>query len=342
MIFSKTDNQSNSNCLSLIRLIAALQVFCGHLFVHFQLPVSEQVNYSIYFLRGVPIFFVISGYLIWFSILRSKNYIQYIKKRFLRIYPELWVAVLVEITVLVVLYKGWKIKDILLFSIAQATLFQFWTPDSLRAYGVGTPNGALWTIGVMIQFYIVAWLFYKIMKNCKIVIWIIGFATSFFASWLVDYVITNIFGSGVLEKIYNQSFIKYFWLFYIGMFIAKFNEAIIPVLKKYWIIFILLSLVFFVSRFDVLSGYYLFWSLFLVLGLIGFAFKFPNLHLKYDISYGLFLYHMTVVNVFVNFGLIGKWLLVIPVVIISVVLALLSTITIGKISSKLKKQTAIK
>ncbi|MBE5775171.1 MAG: hypothetical protein E7337_14795 [Clostridiales bacterium] len=71
-------------------------------------------------------------------------------------------------------------------------------------------------------------------------------------------------------------------------------------------------------------------------GLIGFAYRFPKLSVDPDISYGLFLYHMTVVNVFVHLGWIGRWLYAVPVVLAAVLLALLSTLTVGKWSSRRK------
>ena len=95
-----------TNCLNLIRIIAAFQVMFGHMVEHLELPINETAFRMSYFFRGVPIFFVISGFLMWFSIGRSKTYSQYLKKRFWRIYPELWVAVLIEIGVILVLYKG--------------------------------------------------------------------------------------------------------------------------------------------------------------------------------------------------------------------------------------------
>ena len=93
-------------------------------------------------------------------------------KRFWRIYPELWVAVAVEIIVLLLLYRqpiNWPQMG--LFTFGQATIFQFWTPDFLRGYGCGTPNGALWTITVLIQFYFCAYLIYKWLHNKKFFVW---------------------------------------------------------------------------------------------------------------------------------------------------------------------------
>lgn len=77
----------------------------------------------------------------WFSIGRSRTYGQYLKKRFWQIYPELWMTVIVESVVLIVSYNDWNLKQLLLFTFGQGTIFQFWTPDSLCGYGVRTPNG---------------------------------------------------------------------------------------------------------------------------------------------------------------------------------------------------------
>ena len=272
----------------------------------------------------------------WFSINRSKSYAQYLTKRFWRIYPELWGAVIVEIIVLAILYRGWNVKDLALFTFGQGTLVQFWTPDSLRGYGVGTPNGALWTIGVMIQYYIIAWFFYKLMKNRRLNTWGIGFIASLVVSIAGIFVAHNLIRSEIMGKLYDQTFIKYFWLFYIGMFIAKFKDRILPVLIKYWYAYLIIAVVFFWTGYDIFAGYYLFWSLFLTIGLIGFAYRFPMLSVNTDISYGLFLYHMIVVNIFVNFGWTGSWQYVILVALLAGLLAYISTITIGRISVKKK------
>ena len=330
---------ASNNSLSLIRIIAAFQVMFGHMVEHLVLPINDTLFRVTYFLRGVPVFFVISGFLMWFSISRSKTYGHYLKKRFWRIYPELWGAVILEIVVIVILYHGWNLKSLLLFFFGQGSIFQFWTPDSLRGYGIGTPNGALWTIGVMIQFYIVAWFFSKLMKNRKLSTWIIAFLTCFAVSLGGGYIAQNLISSKeIIGKLYDQTIIKYFWLFYIGIFIAEFKDTLLPILQKYWYAFLIIAFAFFWTGCDFFSGYYLFWSLFLTAGLIGFAFRYPELSIHIDISYGIFLYHMTVINVFVNFGWIEKWLYVVPVVLTAVLLAYLSTVTIGRLSSVQKQK----
>ncbi|MCI8287953.1 MAG: acyltransferase [Lachnospiraceae bacterium] len=332
---------SELNCLNLVRIIAAVQVMFGHLVEHMELPINDTVFRSIFFLRGVPIFFAISGFLIWFSIGRSKSYKQYLEKRFWRIYPELWVAVIIELIILVVLYRGWNLKSLALFAFGQSTLFQFWTPDSLRGYGVGVPNGALWTISVMIQFYVVVWFFYKIMDNRKLRTWVIGFGAVFGISFWLDYFVHEVTKREIVGKLYDQTIIKYFWIFYIGMFIAEFKKVFLPMLQRCWYICLIIAAIFFVTEFDLYTGYYLGWSSFLVIGLIGFAYRFPQFRFSTDISYGLFLYHMTVINIFANFEWTGNWFYVIPIVIVSLGGAYISTVTIGRMSLLRKRKMEV-
>lgn len=336
-----SQNGRYNNCLSLIRIIAALQVILGHLIEHFELPITVNGLRAAYFLRGVPIFFAISGFLIWFSMERSQSYVDYLKKRFLRIYPELWLAVVVEIFVLVLLYRGWEINSLILFAVCQGSVLQFWTPESLRGYGVGTPNGALWTITVIIQFYIIAWAVYKLMKKRAAVTWIVWFIISFALSRVGTFIAHDFVGIEIVGKLYDQTIIKYFWLFYIGMFLAEFRDKLMMHLKKYWYLLLAVSLAFFWTSRDLFSDYYLGWSLFLTSGLIGFAYRFPELRISPDISYAMFLYHMTAINVFVHFGLTGSWVYVAPVLVIVVCVSFISTMTIGKISVYIKKSEVI-
>ena len=147
-----------TDCLSLIRLIAAFQVFYGHSIRHLDIPMPSVLSDCVRFVMGVPLFFFISGYLNWFSSERSVDALEYYRKRFWRIYPELWAAVILEILTIIYLFKGtinWPLLGV--FGITQGTVFQFWTPDFLRGYGCGCPNGALWTICVIIQYYIISY-----------------------------------------------------------------------------------------------------------------------------------------------------------------------------------------
>ena len=73
---SCTNVNNTNNCLSLIRLLAAIQVIFFHLVTHLHISIHPIVDSIATYFRGVPIFFILSGFLIWFSIERSSNYKQ--------------------------------------------------------------------------------------------------------------------------------------------------------------------------------------------------------------------------------------------------------------------------
>lgn len=86
----QTDNSEHrKNCLNTVRLIAAISVFYIHALNHLEVQMPDLLTRIIAFFQGVPIFFAMSGFLVWDSVGRSKSFGAYAKKRFLRIYPEL-------------------------------------------------------------------------------------------------------------------------------------------------------------------------------------------------------------------------------------------------------------
>jgi len=87
----KTDKKRNS--LNLIRLIAATQVFVGHAITAFHLslpPIVDWLLRPLFIFEGVPVFFCLSGFLLWDSIGKTPTFQCYLKKRVFRLYPELW------------------------------------------------------------------------------------------------------------------------------------------------------------------------------------------------------------------------------------------------------------
>lgn len=167
----------NNNSLNTFRLVAAFNVIFDHAFAHLNVPLDTHLGGLLKlfenFTLGVPIFFFLTGYLILQSVKNENDTVLYLKKRFVRLYPELWVAVIISVLSIIILYEKCNYFDLFKLIIAQGTFFQFWTPDSLRGFGNGAPNGSLWTICVFIQFYVIAWLLRKKLQNRKVSFWIL-------------------------------------------------------------------------------------------------------------------------------------------------------------------------
>ena len=307
-----------------------MQVMVKHLVVHLGLSVNPYVFAAISFFGGVPIFFAICGLVIWFSLERGNSFSQYCKKRFLRIYPELWVGVIFEILVILFLYDGFTPITLFLFALAQGSVLQFWSPDSLNGFGCGTPNGALWTIGITIQFYLLVFIIFKLLHKKKLFIWISTFIGSVLLSYFGN-LFFEILGINLLVKLFSQTVFRHLWLFIIGCFIAEFFDKIVPFISRFWALFLIAAIPPFLSGFGLhLGNYNLLWALPLCIGIIGFAYRFKGIKIKLDISYGIFIYHMIIANVFITFSLVGNWIYLVLVVIISLSLAYLTTVIRGK------------
>lgn len=120
-----TNNQNfRNNCFNLICYLAAFQVLIGHANLHLELKLPEHFTMILGFFHGVSIFFGLSGYLIWNSVDNIPHFKTYFKKRVLRIYPELWISVLLSIICIVIFYhEHIVIPDLTAFTFTQSTLF---------------------------------------------------------------------------------------------------------------------------------------------------------------------------------------------------------------------------
>lgn len=322
-----------TDCLNTIRLLGAIQVLYGHALSHLKIEAIPVVGDFINFFYGVPIFFTMSGFLIWGSCGRSVSYGDYLKKRFWRIYPELWVAVVIEMIVLFTLYAGpYNWPQTILFVFTQSSIFQFWTPECLRDYGCGTPNGALWTIGIIIQFYIISYFLYKRLHATSLKKWLWG---GVFPTILVGVLSPMIRERMpvIMGKLYGQTLLPYLWMFVLPCFIAEYKEKILPFLKKYWWLFLVLTLLLkYYVRMDIDASYGLLRTLLLFCTLTGMAYLLPSLNVKTDISYAIYIYHMTLVNALLALGFVQERWLLLVVLVTTCLIAWLSTVTIGKYS----------
>ena len=144
-------------------------------------------------------------------------------------------------------------------------------------------------------------------------------------------------------KLYGVSLLPYLWMFILSSFVAEYRERILPFLKKYWWAFLILRLIrLCFLQIDILMGMYLFFdTVLLFCAIVGFAYALPQINIKTDISYGVYIYHMTVVNALIALGITGnRWELWF-VIGITCFLAWLSTITVGRLSVK-KRQTLVR
>ena len=213
------DISFRDNSLTIVRYLAAFSVMYGHVMTHLAIP-RDNVFIRLLGLfcghfPGVPIFFFMSGYLIWRSVCRTTDIREYYKKRFGRIYPELWMAVALSILAILVFVRPISWVKLSLFTITQSTFMQFWTPSFLRDFGCGCPNGSLWTICVLIQFYAVAPFICPLLRGKNLELFVIiaggGLSSAMFCHSLsVSFSGPDSFSNCIIRR-YYPIFGFFFW-----------------------------------------------------------------------------------------------------------------------------------
>jgi len=120
------------------RGISILLVLAGHLFP--MGPKNWQMNGAIA-ASGMVVFFILSGFLITHILLNKPNVTHFLIRRFMRIIPLAWLAMLITLSV--------NVSDKELY-LPHFLFYANWDPIALTS---GTSH--LWSLCVEIQFYII-------------------------------------------------------------------------------------------------------------------------------------------------------------------------------------------
>ena len=197
----------------------------------------------------------------------------------------------------------------------------------MKSFGMGHhPNGALWTISVELQFYIFFFLLAKITKwkekkirfknNIILYLIVISCFINFFANKYIG-------PESILYKLLFNSILFHFYFFGVGMLLwVNFNfvKKIFINKANYWISALIISIVLIVVndmpiaryRYNHLSFLYL---LLLVFFIFSFVFSYNGLSYRLlknvDISYGTYIYHVLIINTFLQLRISSSYFIVI-------------------------------
>lgn len=183
------------------------------------------------------------------------------------------------------------------------TVFQFYTGGWLRTYGVGVPNGALWTITVDIQFYIIAIFLARWLKGRKIRTWGIIICLAMILDLALEK--AKGFYPEIGYKLLQCNLVPFLWIFLIGMCVYYNRDKLIPAITKMKKIFVAAYLIWqFVVPNSIVKAfggirYNVVTTTLMLLMVTGIGFSF-NRRFRQDYSYSYYLYHMVVINFVIN------------------------------------------
>ena len=315
------------NNFDIIRVFAAAQVAISHTAHHLNIKLPAVFSILEYF-PGVPIFFFISGYLIYqsFSNIKENKLGTFFINRFLRLYPALFFCFFVTLISLFICgyleTQNFTPKDFTTWAFTSLTFFQFYNPDFLRSYGVGSINGSLWTISVELQFYILTpllFLLYTRYKKISISIGLIFVLVNLANTFLND-------KGSMAGKLIIVSFAPWFFMFMLGAYISTNKNLQVKIISVNPLIYLVLYLAtyFFASEYNLGTGNNINFISYVLLCLLIFKLAYTNPSLSNqvlsgnDVSYGIYIYHMPIVNLWLFLKIQGTT--------ISFITAILSTI----------------
>jgi peptidoglycan/LPS O-acetylase OafA/YrhL len=337
------------NNFDLIRLLAAAQVVMVHAMGHTGLARTlpawgKQAFEVLMMLPGVPVFFVISGFLITKSFERNPTDLKgYLWRRGLRIYPALWVCLAVTLAALGLfgfLENGFLHSPTFITWLAgQISFLQFYNPDHFRGFGIGVANGALWTITVELQFYLFVPVYGYLASSKSRTKWLIPLFLGSFASYCVmDHQVNGpggFTGAPIAYKLLHVTLAPHLWMFMLGILIHRHFETLRSWMEGKFIHYLItfagftaLIHLFISNRSLPFYLAYLPSRTILALATVAGAFSMRTLSNRLlggtDISYGIYIYHSVAINVLVQLGLMTSMVSVAGVYVISITAALLS------------------
>ncbi len=321
---------SHKNNFDLIRLLAALQVVETHTCsAPLSLPLKpDALAFLLAQFPGVPIFFVVSGFLVTQSYRHGSGGVaSYFTRRALRIYPALWVNIGLIVILLALTgslsasMKGPRLAEWLLvtFSMGSEIAGNFFVGILTSANGFypNFPSGVTWTLVVEIGFYILLPFILLGRLTDRRYTWISLAAWTTLSLFIVHHYfhLKTASPDATLAKLLSINTLTYLWQFMIGVTCSVywdrlrlyFEGCFLRWLAIYLCAVVVMHLYFHVDSFEDHKNAESLELITLLMAsvVLSFAFTWPkaaSILRGNDLSYGIYLYHRPII---VTLGLLG-------------------------------------
>ena len=190
--------------LDVIRAIAVLMVIIFHYTNRFDEQYGPFDHNITWFKHGgVHLFFIFSGYLIYSSLLSSRNGLEFMTKRILRLYPSYWVCLLTTFTIVSIFGLPGREVSFLDF-ILNFSMLQY-------ALGVDSVDGVYWSLFYQLTFYFFMAAAYRFIKS--------RYQHLFLITWLGMFVLNStVMPDGMINILFS---LHYSMLFLGGIYFSR-------------------------------------------------------------------------------------------------------------------------
>ena len=325
---------NNKNCFDFLRFFFAANILLAHLCELSQnkrLEFLSNFSDSIIAIKG---FFIISGFLVAKSYTNTPSLNEYFIKRAKRIMPA-YIVVLLFSAITLSFFSSFSFSDY--FTDINVYKYLAWNSIFLNFMHPCLPglfennlmcavNGALWTLKVEEGFYIVLpFIFYFINKSKKPFL-VLG--SLYVLSLLYWFVMESYFNQPLLAK-QLPGYLAYFAT---GIFLFLNIDFVLQNKNKLFVVSLLVLIISVFSRFQLAIVYPAAFGTIVIIA--AYSLPFFNNFGKYgDFTYGLYIYHFPIIQLFRQYDLFEKYnpiLMAFSVIIITLFFALLSWFLIEK------------
>jgi peptidoglycan/LPS O-acetylase OafA/YrhL len=358
-----TSTNRSANCFDFIRLLAAIAVVIGHATRHLEISFLWLDPGGRYWFRdGVPLFFILSGFLVYRSCERcvetSRPLWQFYLNRLLRVAPAIYAYLLVTVVLLlsagVIGLSTFAEIPFLLWIASTIALVPVFHPSTFNDFGVGVLNGSLWTIPVECSFYLTvpaaAFAAKRFTKTRMMTVVAIIALLGLFLDWAI----VRFLGVGLVSKLHDATFLPYFVYFALGIFwTIAWSKA-----PKSGGLAIFATIAYLLIRLGPVHPGGLaemmlipVWAFPLSYAAIWFGYGGPSVLSKFtsrigDLSFGAYIWHMVIINFVIFYGPVRNRSTVVDTLTVTVVVLAVCVVAFGswhlveKPSLKLKPYTS--
>jgi len=301
------------NNFDILRLFLSLTVVIVHLADLSQ--IDKLMAFSSYFSSVIAVdsFFIVSGFLIFMSFDKSSSYIHYFLKRVRRIAPA-YVSVIIISAIFLYFVSTKSFDEYFSLDFIRYIVFNLFTLNFIQPTLLGVfeqnplqaVNGALWTIKIEVIFYILVPLIsYISLKSSRLSIYITIYLLAIFYSltmiWLFNTTNNEIFLK--LEKQIPSQLAFFISGALLYHFYQEFKSNVI-------LIFIISIIILYIHH--KIIDIYILYPISLAVFIISFATQLKylgNLSKFGDLSFGIYIWHFPIIQIFINYNLFNNLLL---------------------------------
>lgn len=325
---------NNKNCFDFLRFFFATNILLAHLC---ELSQSKNLEFLYNFSNStiaVQGFFIISGFLVAKSFINTPSIKEYFIKRAKRILPA-YVVVILFATVFMAFFSSYSFSEY--FSDFNVYQYLGWNLIFLNFMHPCLPglfennllcavNGSLWTLKVEESFYVVLpFIFYLIRKTKKTSAVLV---VIYFISLLYWFVMADVFNKPVLAK-QMPGYLAYFA---VGIFLNLNLKYVLKYRKPFFLTAIMSLLITYFFNFPINILYPA--ALGIIVIITAYSLPFFNNFGKYgDFTYGLYIYHFPIIQLFRQYNLFEKYnpiLMAFAVILITLFFAVFSWFFVEK------------